>query len=138
MEAQAVRHGQRLRQQTSKEERLIKQETETEILERKTEHALAQWSTRPCKPKAQQTVSGVHQHPGQDGGVWIKHIWMKNTLLRGQPGQDEQSRNSTTELYLCVGMPVCEFLFKDTIIKKLFEAFHNFTETACGQHMACV
>lgn len=47
-------------------------------LVRKTEHALAQWSTRPCKPKAQQTVSGLHQHPGQEGGVWIKHTWRRN------------------------------------------------------------
>lgn len=40
-----------------------------EILMRKTEHALAQWSTRPCKPKAQQTVCGLHQNPGQEGGA---------------------------------------------------------------------
>lgn len=75
---------------------------ERERLVRKTKHALAQWSKRPCKPKAQQTVIGLHQHPGQEGGAWIKHTRIRDTLLRGQPGEHEQSRNSTIQLYLCV------------------------------------
>ena len=80
----------------------MKKDRERKILVKKTEHALAQWSTRPCKPKAQQTVRGLHQHPGEEGGDWIKHVWIRNTLLRGQPGEHEQSRNSTIQLYLCV------------------------------------
>lgn len=65
MEAQAVREGQReeIRQREDRAREIKKRER----LVRKTEHALAQWSTRPCKPKAQQRISSLHQHPGQEG-----------------------------------------------------------------------
>lgn len=50
--------------------------------------------------QAQQIVSGLHQHPGQEEGVWTKHTQIKEVTLRGQPGEHEQSRNSMEQLYL--------------------------------------
>lgn len=82
------------------------------------------------KPRRQSVVSISIQGRREECG--------SNTLLKGQPGEDEQSRNSTIQLYLCVRMSVREFLFKDIIMKELFEASCNFIQTACGQHMACV
>lgn len=76
-------------------ERQVEKERDREISERDREHALALWSIRPCKPKAQRTVGGLHQHPGPDQ----THTWIRDTLLRGQPGEHEQSRNSMVQLY---------------------------------------
>lgn len=50
--------------------------------------------------QAQQIVSGLHQHPGQEDRVWTKHTQIIENTLRGQPGEHEQSSNSMEQLYL--------------------------------------
>lgn len=49
--------------------------------------------------QAQQIVSGLHQHPGQEDRVWTKYTQIKEDTLRGQ-GEHEQSSNSMGQLYL--------------------------------------
>lgn len=60
-------------------ERRDRNKTETRDTERETGQDM-QSSTRPCKPEAQQTVGGLHQHPGQEGRVRLTHTQVRNTL----------------------------------------------------------
>ena len=106
-----MRRGQILRQLSETEKlrkerkRQVNRKREREVSER-TEHALARCLQGHASPKpSRQSVASVSIR-----GRRRTHM-DKNTLLRGQPGEHEQSRNSTIQLYLCVRVHMCEHVF---------------------------
>ena len=61
-----------------------------ERLVRKTEHALAQWSTQPCKTKAQQTVSQCPP-PASRAGERIQHTHTHTHTNKKHTAEEEEN-----------------------------------------------